>query len=69
MTKANTNAVLQAAAKSLAWELFAEAGYCRTRAYVNVERFERELLSAARMWRRTHDNLKKQRRINGRTEP
>ncbi len=69
MTKASTNTLLQAAAKTLAWELYALAGYGRTRAYVNVERFERELLSSARMWRRTHDNLKKQRRTNGRTEP
>jgi len=69
MTKASTNAVLQAAAKSLAGELFAAAGYCRTRAYVNVEKFERELLSATRQWRSTHANLKGERRKNGRTEP
>src|SRR5260370_22519521 len=43
MTKASTYAVLQAAAKSLVWDLFATAGYCRTRAFVNVEKFEREL--------------------------
>jgi len=69
MTKASTNAVLQAAAKILAGELFAAAGYCRTRAFVNVEEFERELLSAARLWRSAHANLKGQRRKNGRTEP
>ncbi len=69
MTQASTNAVLQAAAKILAGELFAAAGYCQTRAYVNVEKFERELLSAARQWRSTQANLKGQRRKNGRTEP
>jgi hypothetical protein len=69
MTRASTNAVLQAAAKSLAWELFAAAGYCRTRASVNVEKFERELLSAARQWKAAHANLEGQRRKYGRTEP
>ena len=69
MTRASTNAVLQAAAKSLAWDLFAAAGYCRTRAFVNVEKFERELLSAVRQWRSAHANLEGQRRKNGRTKP
>ena len=72
MTKTSTNAVLQAAAKALAWELFIKAGYCRTRAFVNVDKFERELLSAARQWRAAHANLhvnlKGQRRKYGRTE-
>ena len=68
MSGASTNSILQAAAKSLVWELFATAGYGRTRAYVNVEKFERELLSAARQWRSTHANLKGQRRKYGRTE-
>ena len=72
MTTASMNAVLQAAAKSLAWELFIKAGYCRTRAFVNVDKFERELLSAARQWRAAHANLhvnpKGQRRKYGRTE-
>lgn len=69
MTQTSTNAVLQAAAKSLIWGLFAEAGYCRTRAYVNVEKFERELLSAVHQWRTTRSNLKgKRRRRNGHTE-
>jgi hypothetical protein len=69
MTRASTNAVLQAAAKSLAWEIFAAAGYCRTRAFVNVEKFERELLSAARQWKAAHANLEGQRRKYGRTKP
>ena len=69
MTRASTNAVLQAAAKSLVWELYAAAGYCRTRAYVNVEKFEHALLTAARQWRATHSNLKGQRRKDGRKEP
>jgi hypothetical protein len=69
MTKASTNAVLQAAAKSLTWDLFAAAGYCRTRSFVNVEKFERELLSAARQWRAAHSNLEGQRRKYGRSKP
>lgn len=68
MTRASTDAVLQAAAKSLAWDLYATAGYGRTRAFVNVEKFERELFSAARQWRATHSNLEGQRRKNGRTK-
>jgi hypothetical protein len=69
MTKASTNAVLQAAAKSLTWDLFAAAGYCRTRSFVNVEKFERELLSAASQWRSAHSNLEGQRRKYGKTKP
>ena len=69
MTRTSTNAVLQAAAKSLVWDLFAAAGCCRTRAFVNVEQFERELYSAARQWRATHANLEGQRRKHGRTKP
>jgi hypothetical protein len=68
MTTTSTNAVLQAAAKALAWELYAAAAYGRTRAYVNVEKFERELFSAARQWRSTHSNLERQRRKNGNTK-
>ena len=68
MTRSSTNAVLRAAAKSLAWDLFAAAGYCRTRAFVNIDKFERELLSAARQWRTAHANLEGQRRKHGRTK-
>ena len=64
MTKADKNAVLEAAAKTLAWELYAAAGYGRTRARISVERFDRELYSAARQWRATHKNLTKERRNN-----
>lgn len=67
MVRASANAVLQAAAKSLAWDLYAAAAYCRTRRYVDVEKFERELLSAAHQWRTTHENLKGKRRRNGST--
>ena len=69
MSRASTNSVLQAAAKSLAWDLYATAGYGRTRAFVDVEKFERELFAAARQWRSTHSNLKGQRRKNGRSKP
>jgi hypothetical protein len=68
MTEASTTAVLQAAAKSLAWDLYAAAAYCRTRRYVDVEKFDRELLSAARQWRAAHANLKGKRRRNGSTK-
>jgi len=69
MSRASTNSVLQAAAKSLAWDLYATAGYGRTRAFVDVEKFERELFAAARQWRSTHSNLKGQRRKYGRSKP
>ncbi len=62
MTNASRRAILEAAAKTLAWDLYAAAGYSRVRAPVNVERFERELFSAARQWRATHKNLKRERR-------
>jgi len=69
MLRASANALLQAAAKSLAWELYAAAGYGRTRAYVNVEKFERELFAAARQWRTTHSILRGERKKYGRTKP
>ena len=69
MSRASTNSILEAAAKSLAWDLFATAGYGRTRAFVNVEKFEGELFAAARQWKTTHSNLKGQRRKYGRTKP
>ena len=69
MTRASTDAVLQAVAKSLVWDLFAAAGYGRTRAFVNVEKFERELFTAARQWRTTHSNLEGKRRKYGRSKP
>jgi hypothetical protein len=69
MTTSSTNAVLRAAAKSLAWDLFAAAGYCRTRAFVDIDKFERGLLSAARQWKAAHANLKGQRRKYGRNKP
>jgi hypothetical protein len=60
MTRATSDAVLGAAAKVLAWELFAAAGHCRTKAFVNVDKFNRELLSAVRQWKAVHANLKGQ---------
>jgi hypothetical protein len=68
MTKPSKTAILGAAAKSIGLALFASAGYCQTRAYVNVERFERELFSAARQWRVVHQNLKGERGKHGRKE-
>jgi len=65
MTKASKDAILQTAAKTLAWELHAATGYGRVRASMNVERFERELFSAVKQWRATHKNLKEKRRNHG----
>lgn len=62
MSRASATSVLEAAAKVLAWELYAAAGYCRTRAGVNIDKFERELLAAARQWRAAHANLTPKRR-------
>ncbi len=61
MTNASKNAVLQATAKTLAWELYAAAGYGRTRTRIDVDKFDRELRSAARTWSATHKNLNKER--------
>lgn len=66
MTKRSTKAVLQAAAKVLVWDLYAAAGYCRSRSFVDVERFDRELLSAVRAWRGARANLERQRRNHAR---
>ena len=66
MSNADKDAILQAAAKTLAWELYAAAGYGRTRTRISVDRFDRELRSAARQWTAIHKNLTKERsRSNG----
>jgi len=67
MSRASANAVLMTAAKVLAWELYAASGYCRTRSFVDIEKFERTLLSAARQWKAAHANLTQKRRSNGNT--
>ena len=69
MTSTSTNAILRAAARNLTWALFAAAGYGRTRAFIDIEKFERELLSAARQWKATHANLKDKGERNERTKP
>ncbi len=61
--KIDRNAILQTAAKSLAWKLFVAAGHSRVRWRISVERFDRELRSALRQWRATTRNL------NPRKEP
>ncbi len=61
MSKEGRDAILQAAAKTLAWELYAVAGYGRTRARISVDRFDRELRSAVRQWKATHGNLTKKK--------
>lgn len=68
MSRASANALMEAAAKALAWELYAAAGYGRTRAYVNVEKFDCAMRTAAREWREARSNLQKQRRKYGNTE-
>ena len=57
MSRASANLILQEAAKVLAWELFTVAGCGRTRAFVNIEKFERALLSATHQWKTAHANL------------
>jgi len=51
------NALLQATARTLAWELFAASGYGRLRVRIDVEHFGRELRSAVRQWSVTNHNL------------
>lgn len=66
MSNTDKDAILQAAAKTLAWELYAAAGYGRTRARISVEKFNRELRSAAHQWVAIHRNLNpKRRKRNG----
>jgi hypothetical protein len=57
MSDADKDAILQAAAKTLALELFAAAEYCRTRSRISVEKFDCELRSALRKWKATRRNL------------
>ncbi len=57
MDKDDRDAVLQAAAKTLAWGLYAAAGYGRPRTRISVETFNRELRSAVREWNATRKNL------------
>jgi hypothetical protein len=59
MSKGARDAILQAAAKVLAWELYAAAGYGRIRTRISVRNFDREFRSAARKWSATHRNLNK----------
>ncbi len=61
MSNRDRDAILQAAAKVLAWELYAAAGYGRTRARISVQEFDRELRSAVLRWSTTHKNLNKRK--------
>jgi hypothetical protein len=61
MRNRDRDAILQAAAKTLAWELYAVAGYGRMRSRISVEKFDRELRSAARRWSATRGNLTKRK--------
>lgn len=65
MSGSSANRILEAAAKTLGWEIYLAGSCSRPRAHVNVEKFERELLSAAREWKAARANLKGQRRTNG----
>jgi hypothetical protein len=58
MSNEGKAAILQAAAKVLAWELYAASGYGRTHTRISVEKFDRELRSAVRQWNTIHNNLK-----------
>lgn len=68
MSRTDKDAILQAAAKTLAWELYAAAGYGRTRTRISVDRFDRELRSAARAWIAIHKNLNQKRRTRNGTK-
>jgi hypothetical protein len=68
MSRASANSVLRAAARALTWDLYAAAGYCRTKTPINLERFECELLSAVRHWKSVRANLAVQRRKYERTK-
>jgi hypothetical protein len=57
MQSGDRDALLQSAAKSLAWEIFAAAGYCRTRYRISAENFDEQLRSALRQWSATRHNL------------
>jgi hypothetical protein len=61
MKTRDQDAILQAAAKTLVWQLFAVAGYGRTRTPISVKRFDRELRTAVRQWNATHRNLKQRK--------
>jgi len=61
MSNEDRDAILQAAANTLVWELFAAAGYGRTRSPISVENFDRELCSAVRKWNATHKNLNRRK--------
>ena len=58
MSNEGKAAILQAAAKVLAWDLYAASGFGRTRTRITVEKFDRELRSVVRQWNTIHDNLK-----------
>lgn len=57
MSKQGRDRILEAAAKSLAWELYAAAGYGRTRTRVCIDRFDRQLRSLVREWNVNNRNL------------
>lgn len=67
MSRASANAVLKMAAKVLSWDLYRAAGYCRTRSFVDIEKFDRALRSALREWRAAQANLMQKRRKDGNT--
>ena len=58
MSKEDTVAIRMAAAKALAWDVYAAGGYGRTRARVNVKHFDRTLRSSLRQWNALNHNLK-----------
>ncbi len=58
MSNGSKALILRTAAQTLACELFAAAGYGRTHARINVEKFDRELRTAVRQWSAIQANLK-----------
>ena len=61
MTAEDKTSLLGSAAKSLAWELYAAAECSRSRARVDVVKFDRELRFAVRRWNAIHKNLNRKK--------
>ena len=61
MSNQDRDAILQAAAKTLVWELYEVAGYGRIRTQISVERFDEVLRAAAEKWSATRKNLKRRK--------
>ncbi len=64
MNKEDRDVILQAAAKTLAWGLYATTGYGRMRQRISTQGFDRDLRSALRQWSATQKNLNRRKEHN-----